>query len=100
MSAPSLIELWEEHTKHEFGTRDTEATIATMVEDAYVNHVPVMTGGYGKVALQRASAGVSPMFRQASERMNGIEEIGDEPGLKSVASTIASLRSIIFLAGG
>lgn len=45
--------LWEEHTRHEFATRDTEATLATMVEDAYVNHIPVMTGGYGKSALRR-----------------------------------------------
>ena len=48
-----LIQLWQEHTKHEFSTRDTEATLGTMVEDAYVNHVPVLTGGYGKTA-QRA----------------------------------------------
>jgi len=47
-----LSMLWEEHTKHEFTTRDTEATLATMVEDAYVNHVPVMTGGTGKAALR------------------------------------------------
>lgn len=49
----NLSELWEEHTKHEFGTRDTEATLATMVEDAYVNHIPVMTGGDGKPALRQ-----------------------------------------------
>src|ERR1700723_4558532 len=47
-----LSVLWEEHTKHEFATRDTEATLATMVEDAYVNHIPVMTGGNGKAALR------------------------------------------------
>ena len=47
-----LSQLWEEHTQHEFATRDTEATLATMVEDAYVNHVPVMTGGFGKSALR------------------------------------------------
>jgi carboxymethylenebutenolidase len=52
MPTPDLIRLWEEHTKHEFSTRDTEATLATMVEDAYVNHVPVMTGGRGKSALR------------------------------------------------
>ena len=51
MPAPSLSELWEEHTAHEFSTRDTAATLATMVDDAYVNHVPVMTGGYGKAQL-------------------------------------------------
>ncbi len=52
MSKPDLVQLWEEHTKHEFATRNTEATLATMVEDAYVNHVPVLTGGYGKDALR------------------------------------------------
>src|SRR5258708_7554557 len=44
--------LWEEHTAHEFATRDTEATLATMVEDAYVNHIPTLTGGAGKPALR------------------------------------------------
>jgi carboxymethylenebutenolidase len=48
----SLSDLWEEHLQHEFATRDTEATLATMVEDAYVNHVPVMTGGVGRDQLR------------------------------------------------
>jgi carboxymethylenebutenolidase len=52
MAKPDLVKLWEEHTAHEFSTRDTEATLATMVENAHVNHVPVMTGGYGKDALR------------------------------------------------
>ena len=47
-----LSQLWEEHTKHEFVTRDTESTLATMVDDAYVNHVPVMTGAHGKPGLR------------------------------------------------
>ena len=47
-----LSKLWEEHTRHEFATQDTEATLETMVEDAYVNHIPVMTGGRGKAALR------------------------------------------------
>lgn len=53
MAVPSrdLSSIWEEHTAHEFNTRDTAATLETMVEDAYVNHVPVMTGGYGKEEL-------------------------------------------------
>jgi carboxymethylenebutenolidase len=41
-SAATLSALWDEHIKHEFGTRDTEATLETMVMDAYVNHVPVL----------------------------------------------------------
>lgn len=46
-----LSDLWDEHVRHEFATRDTEATLSTMVLDAYVNHVPVMTGGVGREAL-------------------------------------------------
>ncbi len=52
MPQADLAELWAEHTRHEFATRDTEATLETMVEDAYVNHIPVMTGGFGKPALR------------------------------------------------
>jgi carboxymethylenebutenolidase len=52
MSQTDLSHLWEEHTNHEFVTRNTEATLATMADDAYVNHVPVMTGGFGKSALR------------------------------------------------
>ncbi|MGH7936612.1 MAG: hypothetical protein ACREF8_06355, partial [Chthoniobacterales bacterium] len=52
MSQPDLIKLWEEHTAHEFVTRNVESTLDTMVDDAYVNHIPTMTGGYGKAALR------------------------------------------------
>jgi carboxymethylenebutenolidase len=52
MKKHDLEKLWDEHTKYEFATPDVEATLATMVEDAYVNHVPVMTGGKGKNALR------------------------------------------------
>lgn len=52
MTSANLTELWDAHTKHEFGTRDADATVDTMVEDAYVNHVPVLTGGVGKAELR------------------------------------------------
>ncbi|URD48693.1 ester cyclase [Chroococcidiopsis sp. CCNUC1] len=48
----SLQELWDEHLRHEFGTHNVEDALATMVEDAYVNDIPVMTGGVGKPALR------------------------------------------------
>jgi carboxymethylenebutenolidase len=47
-----LSDLWEEHVQHEFSTRHTEKTLATMVEDAYVNHIPVLTGGSGRDELR------------------------------------------------
>jgi carboxymethylenebutenolidase len=47
-----LSHLWSEHLKQEFETRNTEETLKTMVEDAYVNHIPVMTGGVGREELR------------------------------------------------
>jgi carboxymethylenebutenolidase len=47
-----LVTLWEEHLKDEFVTHNTEDTLKTMVEDAYVNHIPVMTGGVGRDQLR------------------------------------------------
>ncbi len=53
MSEPNLEALWEEHCRHEFETRDVDATMATMVERPYVNHIPTMTGGVGHDELKR-----------------------------------------------
>jgi carboxymethylenebutenolidase len=47
-----LSDLWEEHMRYEFVTQNTEDTLATMVEDAYVNHIPVLTGGIGRDELR------------------------------------------------
>ncbi|HUB11650.1 MAG TPA: dienelactone hydrolase family protein [Acetobacteraceae bacterium] len=48
-----LSTLWEQHTGLEFGARDAEATMRTMVAQPYVNHIPVMTGGVGHDELLR-----------------------------------------------
>ena len=42
LSRQELEHLWEEHLKGEFETKDVEATLATMVDDAQVNHMPVV----------------------------------------------------------
>ena len=51
-SRERMRRLWEEHVRHEFATHNTEETLATMVEDAYVNHIPVLTGGVGRDQLR------------------------------------------------
>jgi carboxymethylenebutenolidase len=48
-----LEQLWANHRKGEFESKDVEATLVTMVEDASVNHMPVNIGGKGKDALRR-----------------------------------------------
>ena len=51
-SPQELAALWEEDVRHEFAARNTEETLATMVPDAYVNHIPVLTGGVGREELR------------------------------------------------
>lgn len=51
-SQQTLSAMWDEHVKYEFATRDTEDTLRTMVPDAYVNHIPVLTGGVGHEELR------------------------------------------------
>lgn len=49
----NLTALWELHTHYEFGERDVDATMSTMVEKPYVNHIPTMTGGVGYKDLKK-----------------------------------------------
>ncbi|GFG75378.1 nuclear transport factor 2 family protein [Mycobacterium botniense] len=46
-----LSALFDEHVAHEFVAQDVAATIATMTAEAFVTHVPTMTGGVGADAL-------------------------------------------------
>jgi carboxymethylenebutenolidase len=48
-----LNDVWEAHLGEEFATRDTNATLDTMVPDAYVNHIPVLTGAVGRAELHQ-----------------------------------------------
>jgi len=45
--------LWDKHCEYEFAVRDVDATMATMVPEPYVNHIPTMTGGVGQRELAR-----------------------------------------------
>ena len=52
MTSPNIESVWTEHLAGEFASKDVEATLSTMVDDAYVNHMPVNTGGRGKEELR------------------------------------------------
>ncbi len=53
-----LITVWDAHCKAEFADANVEDTMATMINDSdqgpipFVNHVPVMTGGYARNAIE------------------------------------------------
>jgi carboxymethylenebutenolidase len=48
-----LVAIWEAHCRYEFETHDADATMATMVDTPYVNHIPTMTGGVGHDQVKR-----------------------------------------------
>jgi len=48
-----LEKIWEDHVELEFATKDADATMATMVAEPYVNHIPTLTGGIGYKDLHR-----------------------------------------------
>src|SRR4026209_2870535 len=74
-----LQDLWEEHIRCEFSTRNTEDTLVTMVDDAYVNHIPVMTGGVGQDQLREFySRRFIPQMPPDTEMTPVSRTIGDE----------------------
>ena len=80
----TLSALWDDHVKYEFATRNTDDTLETMVSDAYVNHVPVMTGGVGHDELREfySKRFIPQMPRDTSmtpvSRTIGLNQIVDE----------------------
>ena len=80
----TLSTRWDDHVKYEFATRNTDDTLETMVADAYVNHVPVMTGGVGHDELREfysqrfipqmpPDTGMTPVSRTV-----GVDRVVDE----------------------
>jgi carboxymethylenebutenolidase len=47
-----MKDVWDQHLRDELSTKDAEAALDTMVPNAYVNHVPVLTGGVGRDQLK------------------------------------------------
>jgi carboxymethylenebutenolidase len=52
MSTQTNLKQWEDHIVGEFVTKDVEQSLATMVEDASVMHMPTRSGGKGKTELR------------------------------------------------
>jgi carboxymethylenebutenolidase len=53
MKPEDNVRLWLDHLQGEFTSRNVEESLATMVEDASVCHVPTGSGGAGKSVLRR-----------------------------------------------
>ncbi len=48
----AMVEIFQQHMAAEM-TGDIEATMATMSDTPYVNHIPVMAGGVGREGVRQ-----------------------------------------------
>jgi carboxymethylenebutenolidase len=53
MDQTDLGAVFDDHVNSEFQLRDANAAVASMTDDAYLNHVPVATGAVGREHLRR-----------------------------------------------
>jgi carboxymethylenebutenolidase len=49
----AMLAAWQQHTYAEFGLKDPDATLASMVENPYVLTIPAGTGGVGRAGVHR-----------------------------------------------
>ncbi|KAI9653391.1 MAG: hypothetical protein M1821_007056 [Bathelium mastoideum] len=117
-----LERVWDKHTELEFKTKDADKTLATMVANPYVNHVPTLTGGIGAKDLHRFYAkffipGNPPSLRtRLLSRTIGVDRIVDEmlitfkhtqpipwmlPGIPATNKSVEiALVSVVCIRGG
>ena len=93
MTRDQLEKLWAKHLAGEFTTKDVDATLATMVDDAYVNHMPVNTGGKGKDAATVATT------TAAGAGIGAIADGGKGAGIGAGIGGAAGLAAVLLSRG-
>jgi carboxymethylenebutenolidase len=53
VTTKDLGAVFDAHVRSEFVDKDVAATMATMTTEPYLTHVPTMTGGTGRVEVER-----------------------------------------------
>jgi carboxymethylenebutenolidase len=101
MTKEQLIALWEEHVADEFQTKDAQATIDTMCEDAYVNHVPTMAGGHGrKDLLQFYSTDFIPVMPPDMKLTPVSRTVGEDQLVDEMIVSFTHTRAIPWMLPG
>jgi hypothetical protein len=54
----NLEEIWDEHVAASLGRRDLAGSLANLVAEPSVLHIPAMIGATGRAALQSAQLGL------------------------------------------
>jgi carboxymethylenebutenolidase len=85
--------LWEDHLAGEFPTKAVEATLATMVDDAMVDHIPAHNGGRDKDELRVFYRDIFiPPWPDDLEQSTINREVGDGRIVDEIRTTLAHDR--------
>lgn len=84
-SQQAMLEVFQQHMNAEM-TGDIEATMATMTDTPYVNHVPVMTGGVGREGVRHFYTNhlVGKFFPPDAELINVSRTVGEDQLVEEV----------------
>ena len=72
--------VFDDHVRAEFVDRDLDATMETMTDDPYVNHVPVMTEGSGGRRSRASTTATSSAGGRLTPRSSGLAHRRRAPG--------------------
>src|SRR3979411_1946215 len=101
MDKDKIIALWEQHLGAELFAKGVDATMATMTDDPYVNHVPTMTGGVGAAELRRFYAHHF-ISRQADdfEVVPVSRTVGEETLVDDMGARVTPCRTVDYFLPG
>jgi carboxymethylenebutenolidase len=81
-AANNLGAIFDAHVKAEFVDKSVAATMATMVPEPYLTHVPTLTGGTGRVEVE------------GFYRDHFVGHWPDDVQVKSLSRTVGQNRSL------
>ena len=81
----TMLEIFQQHMNAEVNG-DIEATMATMTDDPYVNHVPILTGGVGREGVRHFYTNqlVGGFFPPNAELINVSRTTGEDQLVEEV----------------
>lgn len=84
-SQQAMLDVFQQHLNAEM-TGDIDATMATMINTPYVNHVPVLTGGVGREGVRHfyTSHLVGKLFPPDAELTNVSRTVGEDQLVEEV----------------
>ena len=96
-----MVEVWDRHLASEFDAHDVDATMDTMVDDPYLLHVPVITGGTGRDGVRRFYADHFIPKIPADWQITEISRtVGDDQVVDEMVTTFTHDVEIDFLLPG